>query len=134
MRARLGLAQCLWAQGQHDEAISHYWELLRLNENDNQGVSYILAAGLAELGDDEELGRLLSNERFAGDASAAWRYTVALLAFRTRGDALHARRMLARAVAANRHVPAFLIGRRTPGALAWLAARVAKAVFEPRQR
>lgn len=38
MRARLGLAQCLWALGERQQAIEHYTEMLRLNPNDNQGI------------------------------------------------------------------------------------------------
>lgn len=36
MRARAGLAQCLWELGEHQAAIAHYKELLRLNPNDNK--------------------------------------------------------------------------------------------------
>jgi len=38
MRARFALAECLWEQGDHRAAISHFQDLLRLNPNDNQGV------------------------------------------------------------------------------------------------
>jgi len=50
MRARAALAQCLWSLGKHEEAIGHYRELLRLNPSDNQGMRYLLAASLLELG------------------------------------------------------------------------------------
>ena len=43
MRARQGLAQCLWEAGRREEAAEHYQEMLRLNPNDNQGVRYSLA-------------------------------------------------------------------------------------------
>ena len=46
MRARLGLAQCLWESGQRAQAVEHYAEMLRLNPNDNQGVRYLLLGGL----------------------------------------------------------------------------------------
>ncbi|MCZ7597757.1 MAG: hypothetical protein M5U09_08535 [Gammaproteobacteria bacterium] len=36
MRARAGLAHCLWDQGEHDAALAHYEELLELNPADNQ--------------------------------------------------------------------------------------------------
>ena len=45
MRARLGLAQCLWESGQRAQAAEHYAEMLRLNPNDNQGVRYLLLGG-----------------------------------------------------------------------------------------
>ena len=41
MRARLGLAQCLWALRRREQAIGHCRALLRLNPNDNQGVRYV---------------------------------------------------------------------------------------------
>ncbi len=44
MRARDGLAQCLWEVGQREEAVGHYWDMLRLNPNDNQGIRDILDA------------------------------------------------------------------------------------------
>ncbi|MEW5995961.1 MAG: hypothetical protein AB1744_16415, partial [Candidatus Zixiibacteriota bacterium] len=55
MRARCGLAQCLWGTGQQMEAIEHYQEMLRLNPNDNQGIRYLLAACLLELDRDDDL-------------------------------------------------------------------------------
>lgn len=35
MRARAGVAECLWELGETEHAIIHYRELLRLNPNDN---------------------------------------------------------------------------------------------------
>ena len=55
MRARAGLAQALWTLGSRDEAIAHYRDMLRLNPGDNQGIRYILAAALLEVGDDKAL-------------------------------------------------------------------------------
>ena len=55
MRAREGLAQCLWEAGQREEAAEHYRELLRLNPDDNQGVRYSLATLLLDLDRDEDL-------------------------------------------------------------------------------
>jgi tetratricopeptide (TPR) repeat protein len=81
MRARAGLAQCLWKAGQHDEAIAHYRDMLRLNPRDNQGIRYMLAACLLDTERDAELATLLENH--ADDAGAPWAYTRALLAFRT---------------------------------------------------
>ena len=59
MRARLGLAQCLWESGQRAQAVDHYAEMLRLNPNDNQGVRYLLLGALVDLDRDEEAQRLL---------------------------------------------------------------------------
>ena len=108
MRARLGLAQAQWELGRRDEAVGHYRDMLRLNPDDNQGVRYVLAACLLDLGRYEDLGRLLSDYR--DDGSTEWAYTKALLAFRKEGDSDRARKLASRAAKGNRHVPAYLLG------------------------
>lgn len=59
MRARFALAEILWRQSDHREAISHFQALLRLNPNDNQGVRYSLASCLLEAGDDAGFAALV---------------------------------------------------------------------------
>jgi tetratricopeptide (TPR) repeat protein len=108
MRARAGLAQALWTSGNRDEAIAHYREMLRLNPGDNQGLRYVLAAALLEIGDDEALQELL--KAYDQDGSPYWTYTKALLAFRAAGATEQAGTLLAEAVRSNAHVPAFLSG------------------------
>ena len=151
MRARQGLAQCLWEAGQRDEAVSHYRDMLRLNPNDNQGVRYVLATCLIDLGLDDELAKLL--KQYQDDGAAAWAYSTALLSFRKTGDSEDSRQLLSDAKQTNPHVPAYLLGKKkmpkqlpdyvgmgddneavayvadsasgwkkTPGALEWLAA------------
>jgi|GEM_PF-2160507 len=110
MRARLGLAECLWDLGKKAESIEHLRDLLRLNPNDNQGVRYILVQCLLESGADEELGELLG--RYPGDSSPEFLYTKALWMFRREGPEGSADDLLARAIAANPHVPAFLLKRK----------------------
>jgi tetratricopeptide (TPR) repeat protein len=155
MRARAGLARALWASGDRDGAVAHYREMLRLNPGDNQGIRYVLAAALLEIGDDEALRDLL--RAYDDDGSPYWTYTKALLAFRAGGATEEAGRLLAEAVRSNEHVPAFLSGekdlpeaapafitlggedeaaeyvracgeawRRTAGALEWLRRAVAE--------
>ena len=109
MRARAGLARALWASGDRDGAIAHYREMLRLNPGDNQGIRYVLAAALLEIGDDEALRDFL---RAYDDGSPYWTYTKALLAFRAGGAAEEAGSLLAEAVRSNGHVPAFLSGEK----------------------
>lgn len=58
MRARHGLAECLWLLGQHQEALAHYREMLVLNPNDNQGIRYELMLCLLEEEDDEAVEKL----------------------------------------------------------------------------
>jgi tetratricopeptide (TPR) repeat protein len=110
MRARLGLAQCLWESGQRAQAVDHYAELLRLNPNDNQGVRYLLLGALVDLDRDEEAQRLL--QRYENDGSAEWVYTIALLAFRREGDSAISRSLLRAASDTNRHVPDYLVGNK----------------------
>jgi hypothetical protein len=110
MRARLGLAHSLWTAGRREEAVQHLHDLLRLNPNDNQGVRYTLAEFLVNLDRDRELALLL--ERYAEEGSTIWSYTRALLAFRRHGDTSESRRLLQQAMAANRHVPDYLLSRK----------------------
>lgn len=113
MRARAGLAQALWTMGEREAAVEHFRELLRLNPNDNQGIRYMLAAGLMELGRDADLQVLL--DRYKEDTSAAWAYTRALAAFRREGASRKAVRHLSRAARENPHMPLYLLGiRRMP--------------------
>jgi tetratricopeptide (TPR) repeat protein len=163
MRAREGLAQCLWEAGHREEAVGHYQEMLRLNPNDNQGVRYSLAALLLDMDRDQDLRQLLAE--YKDDASAVWAYTKALLAFRDGGESPQADKMLAQAVKVNKHVPAYLLGHKrlphdlppyitrggedeavsyavgnrrgwlnTPGAISWLRKTLNVPLPEPPRR
>ena len=110
MRARAGLAGCLWVLGEQEAAIEHYRDMLRLNPSDNQGLRYRLASCLLQLDRDEELEALLN--QYEDDVMADWLYTWALLAFRRGGDSREARNRLQEAQKWNLHVPAFLLGRK----------------------
>jgi len=151
MRARLGLAQALWAMGEHQPAVEHLQDMLRLNPGDNQGVRYLLLLHLLDLDDATGLQQLL--DAYPDDVAAVWAYGRALHAFRHEGDTPASRRLRAEARRWNPHVPAYLTGRKrlprrlpdligmgdeseavacaaeqmaawraTPGALAWLAS------------
>ncbi len=116
MRARQGLAVCLWELGQREEAIEHYREMLDLNPGDNQGIRYELAGWLLDEELDEELGELL--QRYEEDASAFWVYTRALWRFRKEGDTEEATAALKEAIETNPYVPLYLLGHKSlPGAL-----------------
>ncbi len=108
MRARLGLAQCLWALGEREEAIGHCTELLRLNPNDNQGVRYVLSSFYCDIGRDDELEKLL--DEYEGDGSTEWVFSHALLAFRREGDGERSRRLLREAHDVNPHVAPYVLG------------------------
>lgn len=110
MRARHELARASWEAGERDEAVRHYQDMLLLNPNDNQGIRYSLVHALLELGREKEAADLL--RRYKDDASAAWAWSRALLAFRRTGDGPPVRKALSRAVESNPHVPAYLLGRK----------------------
>jgi len=109
MRARLGVAQCLWALGKVEEAVSHFRELLRLNPNDNQGIRYLLASALLDLKKVDELEELLGQY---DEATAHWLFTKALVAFIRLGDAPAARKLLREALEANPHVASYILGEK----------------------
>ncbi len=111
MRARASLAECLWRLGEHEAAIGHYGELLRLNPNDNQGLRYILLNCLQAEGKDAEAGKLMG--QYKGDPTATWQYGKALHLFRTEGAGATANAALRAALAYNRHVSAYLLGSKT---------------------
>ncbi len=110
MRALEGKARCLWQMRRHEEALSTYQEMLRLNPNDNQGVRYVLVNLLLQLNRDEEVTKLI--EEYDDDGSAVWLYTQALLAFRERGPSAIANRKLQAALDENPHVVAYLTGQK----------------------
>jgi tetratricopeptide (TPR) repeat protein len=111
MRARAGVAECLWAIGKFEEAIFHYREMLRLNPGDNQGNRYMLARLLLKRGNDEELGRLLDEY---DEGSAEWLYTRALWSYRREGGSRNATKALREAFEQNPFVPLYLSGLKMP--------------------
>ena len=110
MRAREGLANTLWHLNRKDEAIEHYFEMLRLNENDNQGVRYMLTDLLLLTNRYDDLAELL--HRYEDEASAVWLYTRALLNFHNEGKSAKADKALKAALKQNRHVPEYLTGKK----------------------
>jgi len=111
MRARNGLALSLWALGRREEAVQNLEEMLRLNPNDNQGVRHTLAAWLLNMDRDKELGRLL--KQYDEERMATWAYTRVLLELREHGDTPRARQLLEDAKRANKHVPDYLLERKS---------------------
>lgn len=111
MRTRFGLASSLAVQGQKEEAVSHYWELLRLNQNDNQGVRYSLTSTLLELGKMEDLEKLFG--MYPEDCAAQWLFARALFEFcRSGAGSAAANRALFEAQEQNPHVEKYLLGRK----------------------
>jgi tetratricopeptide (TPR) repeat protein len=110
MRAKLGLAICLWERNEREEALRHLREMLRLNPSDNQGVRSILAAYLIESRLDKELMALLKD--YKDDTSADLGFSWALLQFRLYGDSDKSRKALAAAVKQNKHVRLYITGEK----------------------
>jgi tetratricopeptide (TPR) repeat protein len=110
MRARAGLALCLWELGRRQEAIECQTETLRLNPNDNQGLRYVQLAWLLEVGQMEQVKQLL--DQYADDGAASWEYGRALYEYRVNGPYHSARSTLKQARKANRFVPAYLLGQK----------------------
>ncbi len=105
--ACFGLANGLWEAGKRQEAIGHLQNLLQINPGDPEGVRYVLASYLLELGDIAALNRLLAkyNDDFA------WLYTKALVSFLEQGDSPRSRTLLQKAIKSNGYVVAYLTGR-----------------------
>lgn len=112
MRSRLGYVECLWESGEHDEAIRHAKEMLKLNSSDNQGIRYILAAYLADLGSYDELDKFLNQGEHKDDCTAEWLYTRALVSFVKNGDSNKATVDLREALKSNQYVPEYLTGKK----------------------
>ena len=111
MRARAGLARTLWEARNREEAVEHYWDMLRLNPNDNQGIRDLLMPCLIELGRDGEAEKLF--KQYREDGMAVWMYSRALLDFRKHGGCAVADKSLKAALDENKYVPDYLLGRKT---------------------
>lgn len=110
LRARDGLAETLEDLGRLEEALAHYNELLKLNQEDHQGVRYRALRLLLQLKRDPEAQELI--DEYAEDISATWVYSRALLAFRKHGDLSQSRKWLKQAIRVNPHVPPYLTGAK----------------------
>jgi tetratricopeptide (TPR) repeat protein len=116
LRARAGLAQCLWSSGSRQEAIGHCADMLRLDPSDGQGVRYLLVNWLLHEELHDDLENLLS--AFEGDKATSWLYTRALWAFGREGACERAEEYLQEALKRNPYVPSYLLGlKKMPGIL-----------------
>lgn len=110
MRARQGLTRCLWEKGRRDEAIGHYFEMLKLNPNDNQGVRYVLMSCLLDTGDVGRLNKLIG--LYPDEGSPSWLFGRALHAFRCEGDSAESRMWRGDAKNSNKRVVPYLTGQK----------------------
>lgn len=106
MRALAGLADALKEEGNVEEAIEIWTELLRLNPTDNQGIRWYLAPALIAENRLTEAEKLLN--QFEGDFIAHMYYSRAVLLFKKYGDGSQAQEALELALTKNRHVIALL--------------------------
>lgn len=113
MRARRGLADCLWALGRKRESLTHCEALLELNPDDDQGIRHGLLSRYLALGNDMGAARLFRD--YPHDASAAFLWSRVLLDLR-RGDQVAATEHLVLAMHGNPHVAGFFAGKRKPPA------------------
>jgi tetratricopeptide (TPR) repeat protein len=111
MRIKENLAYTLMQGGQLNEAIAEYTDMLRLNENDNQGMRYLLLPCLLAANEIKRAGALL--KKYADDVGYsvvfAWG---AVLERVLAGHPLGASKALVQARAQNGHVEAYLKGHR----------------------
>ncbi len=108
MRARAGLAQCLWMMGERAKAIEHFEDLLRLDFQDHLGLRHALIHCLLEEGRNKDAFNLL--DRYPEDKSATWAYSHALLHFREEGEGEGAEQSLRQALDTNPYIPFYLLG------------------------
>ncbi|ODT43967.1 MAG: hypothetical protein ABS70_06690 [Nitrospira sp. SCN 59-13] len=113
MRARQGLADCLWALGRREESLAHGEALLELNPDDDQGIRHGLLSRYLAMGNEAGAQRLL--HRYANDSSAAFLWSRVLLDLR-RDDQVAAKEGLQAAMQGNPHVADLFSGKRTPPA------------------
>lgn len=109
MRARQGLADCLWAMGREQDSIAHCEALLELNPNDNQGVRDVLLSRYLALGNDAGAECLFL--QYKDDWTAAFLWSRVLLDLR-RGDQAAAKAALLAAMDYNSHVAGLFTGKR----------------------
>lgn len=116
MRARAGLARCLWLMGDRKQALEHFFEMLSLNPRDHQGIRYlVLAHSLLEKKPDRRFTSFF--EYYDQDKEALWQYTNALRWFSKGKAPVSANKSLKKALRANPFVPFYLLGRKKPPAL-----------------
>jgi tetratricopeptide (TPR) repeat protein len=124
MRARTDLARCLWTKGDRDAAVQHYYELLRLNPRDGQGMRGALLASLGDLGRFDEIEEILARPEYEGDDGVEWLLMKALMAFVREGASARAGELLRAGLECNKHLLDYLLGRK---AESWTGGNTVRA-------
>ena len=108
MRAKAGVADCLYAKNRMNAAVEVYREMIELNPNDNQGVRYLLSTillGKIDLSDYESFIK-----KYEGEDSAVWLYNNALYHFKKMGKSAKSDTELMKAYKFNPYVMEFMLG------------------------
>ena len=108
MRAKAGVADCLYAKNRMNAAVEVYQEMIELNPNDNQGVRYLLSTillGKKDLSDYESFIK-----KYEGEDSAVWLYNNALYHFKKMGKSAKSDTELMKAYKFNPYVMEFMLG------------------------
>ena len=110
MRAKAGLADCLFAKNRLNAAIDIYKEMLELNPSDNQGVRYLLSTlllGKKDLSDYESFIK-----KHPDEDCALWQYNNALYHFKKRGKSTKREKELLKYYKFNPHVVDYMLGMK----------------------
>lgn len=108
MRAKAGLADCLYAKKEVDKAIEIYEEMLELNPNDNQGIRYLLSTLLLSKNDLTKFELFIKNSE--NEDCAVWNYNNALYSFKKLGRTAKTEKILMDAYKSNEFVIDFMLG------------------------
>ncbi|MGG1676487.1 SEC-C metal-binding domain-containing protein [Neobacillus sp. NRS-1170] len=109
MRAKQHYAEALSLLGKIAEAAQQYEELLELNPMDNQGVRYSLFVAYVDLGEIDKARALLAQYE---EETAQYYFNKLLIDLYDNGFTKNAVMLLMQAKKANKHVIAYLTGRK----------------------
>lgn len=108
MRAKAGLAGCLYTKKEVDKAIEIYEEMLELNPNDNQGIRYLLSTLLLSKKDLSRFQSFIKNVE--DEDCAVWNYNNALYHFKKSGQTAKSDKELLKAYKSNEFVIDYMLG------------------------
>ena len=108
MRAKAGVAGCLYAKNRVNATIEVYREMIELNPSDNQGVRYLLATILLSKKDLSDYESFV--KKYEGEDSALWHYNNALYHFKKLGKSAKSDTELMKAYKFNPYVMDFMLG------------------------
>lgn len=110
MRAKVGLADCLYAKNEVDKAIKIYEEMLELNPGDNQGIRYLLSTLLLGKKDMTKFEKFIKENE--DEDCAVWNYNNALYSFKKSGQTTKSEKILLQAYKSNEFVIDYMLGNK----------------------